>query len=418
MKRYTVAVIGCGNRGSGFAIMMEGMPEKYKVVSLCDINPVQIEKTKTLAHLGEVSEFVDPDEFLKEKRADVLVIATPDRLHVPQAVTALKLGYDLLLEKPISDSREELELLLRTQEETGRTVVVCHELRYGAGFRKCAELLESGVIGRLYAIDASERVRYWHWAQAYVRGIGASIERGHPAILAKCSHDLDLVQAYAKSKCDTVSSVGDLRFFIPENAPEGAAYRCLDCKHQDTCPYSAKRIYIDQWHEQGEPAFKWPFNKATLVNPHTEESIRQGLREGEYGVCAFQCKVEKVDHQFVQMTFENGVIASLKMVYAYEPGRRLVFYGNYGEIVFDERSNTVELAVFGEARKTIKIEYPNGEVQKHGGGDLILVEELYDILSGIKPCTTPLSESAESHLMGIAAEESRHLGGAVVKVHP
>ena len=417
MKRYTVAVIGCGNRGSGFATMMSGMPDKYEVVSLCDISEKQIPKTEALAGLKNTEFFLDPDEFFQKKRADILVIATPDRLHVPQAIKALKLGYDLLLEKPISDSREKLELLLRTQEETGRTVVVCHELRYGVGFRKCAELLDSGIIGKLYAIDASERVRYWHWAQAYVRGIGASIEDGHPAILAKCSHDLDLVQAYAKSKCDTVSSIGDLSFFRPENAPEGAAYRCLDCKHRDTCVYSAKRIYIDGWHEQGEPTFKWPFNKASLTNPHTEESLRKGLREGEYGVCAFRCKVEKVDHQFVQMRFQNGVVASLKMVYAYEPGRRLAFYGNYGEIVFDERSNTIEVAVFGKPREIIRIETPKGEVQKHGGGDIILVREMYDILSGVKPCTTPLSESLESHLMGIAAEESRRLDGQIVKVH-
>ena len=78
-----------------------------------------------------------------------------------------------------------------------------------------------------------------------MRGIGASIELGHPAILAKCSHDLDLLQSYAQSECDTVSSVGGLDFFRPENAPEGATKRCLDCPHQETCAYSAKKIYID-----------------------------------------------------------------------------------------------------------------------------------------------------------------------------
>lgn len=417
MEKYSVAILGCGSRGAKISGLMAALKDQYEVVALCDVNEEQINKTKKLNNFDNVKTFLDPDEFLTEKYADIMFIATPDREHIPQAVKALNLGYDILLEKPLSDDRDELALLLETQKRTGRTVVVCHELRYGPGYRKCAELLESGAIGKLYAIDASERVSYLHWAQAYVRGIGASIEKGHPAILAKCSHDLDLIQSYAKSECDTVSSVGDLSFFIPENAPEDSAYRCLDCKYQDTCVYSAKRIYIDMWYERGKPEFSWPFNKVTLVNPHTEESIREGLRNGEYGICAFKCKVEKVDHQFVQMTFKNGVKASLKMVYGAEAGRRITFYGNYGEIIFDERLDNIQVWPYGEKAQNISIRTLVNEEQSHGGGDAVLVEELYDILSGKKECPTPLRESIESHLMGIAADESRKAGGELVKVH-
>lgn len=417
MKQFTVAIIGTGSRGSRFADYMSSQKEKFRVVALCDINPEQIKKTIELAKLEEVKTFTDPKEFFEEKRADILVISTSDREHVPQAVQGMKLGYDLLLEKPLSDSREELELLLKTQEETGRTVVVCHELRYAPGFKKCADLLEEGVIGKVYAIDASERVWYAHWVQAYVRGIGASLELGHPAILAKCSHDLDLVQAYAKSECDTLSSVGDLSFFIPENAPQDSAYRCLDCKHQDTCPFSAKRIYIDYWYKLGKPEFQWPFNKVTIDRPHTEEKIRQGLQEGEYGICAFKCKVEKVDHQLVQMTFKNGVKASLKMVYANEAGRRLVFYGNYGEMIFDEREERIDIMPYGEEKRSISLKDIMTEDQSHGGGDIKLTEQLYGMLTGEKECLTTLKESVESHLMGIASDESRKMGGQLVKVH-
>ncbi len=420
MKKYSVAILGCGSRGADFASLMAPAEDKYEIVAFCDTNKEQIEKIQKLCGVKDAKISLDPDEFLKEKYADVIIIATPDRDHVPQAVKAMNLGYDILIEKPLSDSREDLDLLLKTQKETGRTVVVCHEFRYGPGFRKCAELIKEGAIGKLYSIDASERVWYLHWAQAYVRGIGASLENGHPAILAKCSHDLDMIQAIAGSECDTVSSLGELGFFVPENAPEGAAYRCLDCKHQDSCAFSAKRMYIDMWHEQGRPAFKWPFNKVTLTNPHTEESIRKGLREGEYGVCVFKCKVEKVDHQFVQMHFKNGVKASLKMVYAGQAGRRISFYGNYGEIVYDERYDSIEIYRFGKEKETLSIKelMTQEEIHgNHGGGDAVIAEELYDILSGNKECSTTLRESIESHLMGIAADESRKMGGKIVKVH-
>ncbi len=417
MKNYALAVLGCGSRGCAYAQQITKHFHNFTFTALCDPDPGQLTRIQRIIGSGAQNCFTDVDLFFQEKRADALIIATPDREHVSQAICAMKLGYDVLLEKPISDSREEVQALLQAQEETGRRIIICHVLRYGPGYQKCAEILDSGILGNLYAIDASERVAYWHWVQAYVRGIGASIELGHPVILAKCSHDLDLLQFYAKSPCDTVSSLGDLGFFTPENAPEGAADRCLDCVHQDTCAYSAKRIYIDAWHENGEPEFTWPYNKVSIKFPHTEATLREGLQTGEYGQCAFRCKVDKADHQMVQMRFQNGVIASLKMLYAEKPGRRIVFYCNYGELVFDERDEKIEIRPFGKPAEIINLSMLLEDGNAHGGGDYGLARSFCRMIEGHETCPTTLKESVECHLMGIAAEESRLNGGILVKVH-
>lgn len=417
-KKYTVAVIGCGNRGIGYIgeMLTHG---GFTITAICDVDDNQLLKTHSLFGIENALDFTDPDEFLKEKRADVLVIATADRFHVEQGVKALNLGYDVLMEKPISDSRGEIDLLLKTQEKTGKHVIVCHELRYGAGFKKCAELIDQGKIGKLHSIEATERAVYWHWVQAYVRGVGASLEEGHPAILAKCSHDLDLVQSYAKSECETVSSVGGLHFFKEENAPEGSTDRCVNCKHIDTCPYSAKKIYIDAWHANGEPSYLWPYFRACETNPITEDGLWKGISEGRYGRCVFRCPVEKVDHQMVQMQFKNGVTACLTMTYAGNIGRRLAFYGTHGEIVFDERERNILLMEYGENKvETINVDSLLLERNNaHGGGDMMLINELYEVLVGNMKPRTPLKESVECHLMGISAEESRLNGGKLIKVH-
>lgn len=418
MKQITVAILGCGNRGQSYAQLLLKQPEKFRIVAMCDPNPIQIENMKSLFSLTESKVFSDSDAFFCQKQADLLIVSTPDREHVKQAVKGLELGYDILLEKPISDSRQELSLLWETQQRTGKSVMVCHVLRYGPGYRKCSELLNAGVVGKLYAIDASERVAYWHWAQAYVRGVGALSATGHPTILAKCSHDLDLLQHYANSPCETVSSVGGLDFFIPANAPENAAERCVDCVHRDTCPYSAKRVYVDQWHQAGEPSFRFPFYRAATHNPITEEALYEGLRTGPFGRCAFRCPVDHADHQFVQMTFQNGIKASLKMVYAAKSGRRIVFYGTHGEIVFDEREDTITVLPFGGEKEEIRVRALIEGGHHHGGGDEMLVRELYEMLTGTREQITDLKKSLECHWMGIAAEESRALGGALVRVHP
>ena len=418
-ERLSVAILGCGVRGECYADAMMIFPDWYEIVALCDTDPIQIKKVHDALGLPNTQDFTDVEEFFAKQRADVLVIATPDRDHVAQAVRAMNLGYHLLLEKPLSDSRADLTLLLETQRKTGRKISVCHVLRYGKGYLKCEEILSSGRLGRLYAIDHSERVAYWHWAQAYVRGIWADIKESHPAILAKCCHDLDLIQHYAGAPCNTVSSVGDLTFFKPENAPEGSADRCLECKHVDTCPYSAKRIYVDGWHDAGEPEFCWPYNKVMPAFPLTHDGLLDGVKSSRFGRCAFKCPVSMVDHQLVQMTFDNGVAASLKMIFSAEPGRRISFYCTLGELVFDERLDTIEIMPFGKAKEIINLAdiVLGGGQMGHGGGDLELVRELHHEILGLTPERTSLSESIESHLIGIAAEESRKAGGALVNVH-
>lgn len=180
-----------------------------------------------------------------------------------------------------------------------------------------SQFLEEGIIGRLVSIDASERVVYWHQAQAYVRLQSEHNDETFATILAKCCHDLDYIQHYAASKCKTVSSLGSFNFFLPENAPEGATKRCLDCPHKESCIYSTKRIYIDRWHSLGCPEFIWPFNKVSLEYPTTEEKLYKGLETSELGKCVFLSGVEEnksvTDHQTVQMHFENGIDATVQI---------------------------------------------------------------------------------------------------------
>lgn len=422
-KCFTVAIIGAGSRGYAYSSLMKEIPEKFKVTAICDINPQQIVKLNSLWNLPEEALFEDENEFFKEKRADVLVVATWDKNHVRQTIKAMELGYDVLLEKPVSDSEEELKQLLCVQQKTGKKIVVCHVLRYGPGYRKMYELLQKGTIGKLLTIDATERVVYWHWAQAYVRIQSEANDIAHPTILAKCCHDLDYIQYYAGSSCDTVSSVGGLDFFKEENAPENSTERCVDCPHINTCPFSAKHVYIDLWKKRGCPEFEWPFYKVSLKNPNTEEDLYKGIESTYFGKCVFRCNIDTninvVDNQMLQMRFANGVNASLKMVFAGNRGRKICLYGTYGEIVFDSVPDTIEVNVYGKEKEIISVEALIGDdsAYSHGGGDKVLISELYSILTGEAQNHTSLTESIESHLIGIKAEQSRLNGGIVLKVH-
>ena len=318
-KIYTVAIIGVGARGSVYGRFIAQREKWFRIVALCDFRQDKLENFGREFQVSDKSLYADETEFFKEKRADVLVIATQDKDHIRHCLKAFELGYDVLLEKPITDDIEECNQLLSAQKKYGNKALVCHVLRYAPAFLKVSELLKNGEIGRLVNIEALERVGYWHQAHSYVRGNWRKREDSTPMIMAKCCHDLDLIQHFVGSRCKTVSSIGGLTHFRPENAPEGATQRCVDCPHKDTCTYSAKKIYIDYWKQKGCPAFSWPWSKVSLENPNTEENLMEGIKNTVFGECVFKCGIEDdphvVDHQMVQMEFENGVIANLKMLF-------------------------------------------------------------------------------------------------------
>ena len=418
-KRITVAIIGCGNRGCVVYghHMTESFPDKYQIVALCDIQARVVERQGEAFSIPAENRFTSEEAFFAEKRADLLVIATQDKDHVRMTVKGLELGYDILVEKPLTSSREECRQLLDAQKKYGGKVLVGHVLRYAPAFRKAEELLRSGVIGKLITIESLEQVWFGHYAHSFTRGNWRRSDETSPMIIAKCCHDFDLLQYYAGSKCESLSSVGDLTWFKAENAPEGATERCADCPHIETCPYSAKRIYLDRWKRRGgNYAFT---STAVFTRPITEEAIWEMLRTSPYGRCVYHCDNNVVDHQLTTMTFENGVKATLTMMaFTGSGGRIMRFHGSLGEIILDEEAEYVKLKRFSEDDQIWKFdELVTVNAEGHGGGDYALVSELYTTLTDESEARTSLEASVESHLMAIAAEESRLAGGERKLVH-
>ena len=103
-KIITISIIGVGARGAeAYGRYISDSKDKFEIVSLCDVSEVRLEKYGKIFSVAEENRFMDEEVFFEKKRSDVLLIATMDRMHVRQAMKALDLGYDLVLEKPISE---------------------------------------------------------------------------------------------------------------------------------------------------------------------------------------------------------------------------------------------------------------------------------------------------------------------------
>ena len=412
----TVAIIGLGCRGADSYGQIVNNDPRFNIVSLCEIRKVRLDRFQKEFNVKEEECFLDENEFFQKRRADVLVLATQDKDHVRHCLKALELGYDILLEKPITTNLEECYQLIAAQEKYGNKVIVCHVLRYAPAYCKMFELLNTGAIGKLVNIHAIEQVSYWHQAHSYVRGIWRREYETSPMIMAKCCHDLDLLQALAGSYFSSISSVGELTFFKKENQPEGAADKCHECQFEHTCPYSAYRIYVERWEKANKPASFWPTNVICLDPVLTKDRIIEDVKNHPmYNRCVFACDNDVVDHQETNIMFENGVSANLLMTaFTGECARHYYLHGTMGELDFDELNQYIILRKFGEA----PVVYPFSALADinggHGGGDQAIIEDVYQVCALDKPSKTTLRESLESHIMAIKAETSRKNKGKTI----
>ena len=417
-KVYTVAIIGCGSRGAFvYGNLMYDQKEKFKIVSLCDIDSIALNTYQSKFFVDKNNCFSSEEEFFKVKRADVLVIGTQDRDHVRMAIKAIRLGYDILLEKPISPLEEELYELRNENKIYNRKILVCHVLRYAPAYIKIKELLDGGEIGKLIRMEALEQVRYAHQAHSFVRGNWRKESETSSMIMQKCCHDLDMIQYYIGARCETVYSNGALAYFKAENQPDGASDRCYDCTYIHSCPYSAENHYVKAWLDDNKP-FGWPYNVVDNHNPYTEDTLREAYKNGPYGQCVFKCDNDVVDNQMVAMRFENGVYATLTMTaFTAKGGRIYTFHGANGEIELNESDNYLRLKKYTGTLTPNITEWKISDLVSeqmensfgHGGGDYMMIERFYEILEGSGTAETSLEKSIESHLIAIKAEESRKL---------
>lgn len=410
--KLKVAILGFGGRGKMYAQVIKGMPAEYTGVAVIDTNPEKLAVAKDLLDLDDNALFANLDDFLAApKVADYLFVCTQDKDHILHAIPALKAGYHLLLEKPIACSVQDCLEIEKVAKEYDRKVAVCHVLRYSAYYEKIKELMQSGVIGKIIAIDQVENVGYWHQSHSFVRGDWRRKDESTPMILAKCCHDLDIAVFLADSQCEQVSSVGKNYFFNKDNAPQGATEYCVGgCKAKKDCPYDCEKLYINNIRRLPKRAIRgmWPQSRLMSDGIVTIPKLEQAIRETRYGKCVFLSDNDVVDYEVATMQFANGIASTLTMTaFSNRCYRETRIRGTLGELVCNMDKGLIILSVFGKKDKKVRLL----GMDAHGGGDRKLIAAL---AKGTN--RTDITMSIESHLIAFAAEESRLQDGKPIKI--
>lgn len=412
-----IAIIGYGSRGRMY-VQEFCKDNGVQLAAVCDIRADKLDEAAQ--DFGkDVPLFSTAEAFFAAgKLADLCIIATQDATHEALSVKAMELGYHLLLEKPIATSEEGCEAIYQASKKYQRKVYVCHVLRYAPFFNVIKRELESGKYGKVAVINLTENVGHWHQAHSYVRGNWADTTKSSPMIIAKSCHDLDIISYLLGKNCISVSSFGSLEFFKKENSPEGSGERCLSCPVKKDCVYDAEKYYITD--EGGME--KWPRN--VLVTDPTPEKLYEALKTGPYGRCVFKCDNNAVDRQIVNMVYENGVLASFVMTaFTADTYREIHVHCEKGDIYGNMSENKLTCSLFGTCKETAQVKVinlaeENDEFAGHGGGDPLLVKDVIaDMRGESSEGLTLIEHSMRSHFVGFAAEKSRLMDGAPIKVN-
>ena len=411
-KPLSIAICGCGSRARTYSKIAMSLTGRYNILAGADPIAERVITIKKISDNPEFQSFSSADKILAQpKLADLMFIGTQDSYHFEPAKKAIEKGYHLLLEKPAAQNIDEIKELAELAKKHDRKIVLCFVLRYTQFYSEVKKLVKSGKLGDIISMRAHEGVDPFHQAHSYVRGHWAKSADSTPMIIAKCSHDTDIITWLMDSPCKSVSSFGGKTYFNESNAPEGATKRCTDgCPHAETCLYSSLRYTTDRerWLDMVYP------------NPEEEraaEKTIEWLKVSEWGRCVYDCDNDVVDHQVVNMQFVNGTTASLSMT-AFDCGRTLEIYGTKASlrggdaikaqfdtdlVIRDHRDGKLEKITFPELG--------NDGYAGHGGGDHGLMSELDNIISGNASESTLIEHSIEGHLIGFTAEKSRLQGG-------
>jgi predicted dehydrogenase len=446
-------LFGAGNRGAQvYGRYALEHTDKVQFVAVAEPNDLRRKQFSEAHQIPPEHQFTSWQEALQAgKIADAVLNATQDEIHHDSALGAIKAGYDMLLEKPIAPTLDETLEIIKTAENSGRLLMICHVLRYTDFFQKVHEVLSSGCLGQIVHIAHSENVSYYHMAHAYVRGNWRNTAQSAPMILAKCCHDLDLLYWFLGEKATRLSSSGNLLHFKASKAPHGAPQRCTDgCPTAESCPYYAPRIYLQSLPikaavaQSPKPFIRmigkitlahpqlaallakiippvqtltqysgWPRNTITEF-PESDEAVLNALHNGPYGRCVYRCDNDVVDHQVVSMDFPSGITATLTMHgHSHEEGRTIRVDGSKASLLgkFTYSQAWLEIHPHFPTTKIKRFDFATevDQTSGHGGGDAGLMQRFVMAMRGEQPPLTEAQDALESHWMAFAAEEARLL---------
>ena len=216
-----VGIVGLGYRLAYLVTVFSAVLPKFVVTGYVDPEPAGLPQLQKQG-LSVCSAYASLDDLIAKEQFDVLMVGSPNHLHLEHIRKGLEAGKKVFAEKPVVTTIEDsIELATLLGRYGADNVMVGLVLRYAPLYVDLQKVLADGVLGEVVSIEASEHIAPYHGA-FFMRDWRRYEKYAGSFMLEKCCHDLDLYNGVTKSRPARVASFGGRKSFVPSNAPATA----------------------------------------------------------------------------------------------------------------------------------------------------------------------------------------------------
>jgi len=186
------AIIGCGRISPNH--IAAALENNLNIVGLCDLDANKIDAIKVkFPELNQVNEYIDYHRMLENEKVDLLAICTESGNHASVAIDSLDYGCNLIIEKPIALSLEDVDKIIQKSNSLNLKVCACHQNRFNKAVQKIRESIEQKRFGRM--LHGTAHIRWSrdeeYYKQAPWRG---TWKQDGGALMNQCIHNIDLLR--------------------------------------------------------------------------------------------------------------------------------------------------------------------------------------------------------------------------------
>ena len=415
-----VAIIGAGERGVYVlgARATELREETGIVVRvLCDTNAERAAEGKAFlearyADAGyeiEIDTETDFHRAIARDDIDSVFVTTYTSEHREPTVAALEAGKQVYLDKPMATTLEDADAMMEAERRSERPLIMGFTRRYEHTWRTAVQLLRDGAIGELQTILLRSVIPYARYLQRWHR----RRERSGGALNDKVSHYYDALNWIAESRATSLGAMGGRSgvFATDPTAP----LRCRDCDRQ--CPFRA--LPSDTVNEIGivyrlDPDYRKQqhgiFSRRTWTEAEQEDA--------QIDNCVYRPDSDIIDHAMVNISYENGVKASLFWQIfgpSAEDEETLELVGSSGRLRLVRDTGEIDLVTdYGAEHRVQDARGPHFD-STHFGADVALLHEIRRHYDGDRP-VAGTSDGYESLRMVEAIQDAIDAGGTVISL--
>jgi predicted dehydrogenase len=359
-----VAIIGLGFRLGYLGHVFTEMDPDFRIVGYHDPAPAG------LAVLGEHG--IDPgraydsaEELVRAGGFDLLMVGSPNHMHLDHIRLGLEAGVKVFSEKPIVATLEQSYEMAALMGRYGpESLLVGLVLRYAPLYRDLIKARDSGQLGKIVSIEAAEHIFPYHGA-FFMRDWRRYEKWSGSFMLEKCCHDLDLYNGLIGARPERVASFGGRKTFIPENDPRLEGVNDLGLYHRKPSGWMGSDRVFDS--------------------------------DGDI-----------IDYQVAIIDYANGVGMNFHTnLNAPDQFRRFAVFGTRGQAEGDFIRGFLKVTDVLSEKRVTETEYKGTTLSQHYGADEQMAAEVVaHVMKGGPLPVSPL-DALEAGILAMACDEAR-----------